>query len=78
MQVIDEIESNEDQDGKALYHRTEVKRYIQERNYIRNHAEEIVQKICSCLKERYGTVFDKYSQGRSDSRYVISDEGDHF
>ena len=37
---------------------------------IRNHAAEIVQKICSCLEERYGTVFDKYSQGQSDSRYM--------
>ena len=42
-QVIDEIESNEDQDGKDLYQGTEVKRSIQEWNYIRNHAEEVVQ-----------------------------------
>ena len=47
--IIDERERNKDQDGKALYQGTEIKRYAQERNYCRYHTEEIVQKISSCL-----------------------------
>ena len=72
--VVDEIE--DDEDGEPTYQGQKVKRYLQEKRFIKDHAVHIIERIISSIEERYGKVCSEGSVLPSKSKYEVSDEGD--
>ena len=72
--VVDEIE--DDEDGEPMYQGQKVKRYLQEKRFIKDHAVHIIERIILSIEERYGKVSSEESVLPSKSKYEVSDEGD--
>ena len=72
--VVDEIE--DDEDGEPTYQGQKVKRYLQEKRFIKDHAVHIIERIMSSIEEQYGKVSSEESVLPSKSKYEVSDEGD--
>ena len=72
--VVDEIE--DDEDGEPTYQGQKVKRYLQEKRFIKDHAVHIIERIISSIEEQYGKVSSEESVLPSKSKYEVSDEGD--
>ena len=72
--IVDEIE--DDEDGEPTYQGQKVKRYLQEKRFIKDHAVHIIERIISSIEERYRKVSSEESVLPSKSKYEVSDEGD--
>ena len=65
--IINIIEENDD--GEAIYQGQKVKRYLQEKQYIKSHFLEIVEKIQACFEQQFSSVredpqpFNKVADG---------------
>ena len=69
--VVNTIEDNED--GEPIYQGQKVKRYLQEKQHIQNHAVEIVERILSCFDQRFGNMYTEDAQPFN----VVADDGDN-
>ena len=70
--VVDEIEDEEE--GEPRYQGEKVKRYLQEKRFIKDHTVHIIERIISSIEERYGKVSSEESVLPSKSKYEVSDE----
>ena len=72
--VVGEIE--DDEHSEQTYQDQKVKRYLQEKRFIKHHAVHIIERIISSIEERYGKVSSEENVLPSKSKYEVSDEGD--
>ena len=52
----------ENKDGEPIYQGQTIKRYLQEKQYIKNHAVEIVEKIRACFEPQFNNVYKEKTQ----------------
>ena len=65
--------NEENEDGAPIHHGQKVKRYLQEKHYIKNHATEIVEKFVACLQQRFIGVYKEDAQPYNE----VADDGDN-
>ena len=70
--IINIIEENKD--GEPTYHGQWVKRYLQEKQYIKNCAVEIVEKILACSEQQFSSVYREDAQPFN----KVADDRDNF
>lgn len=73
--VLAEIE--EESNNDTIYQGQKIEMFIQQKEFLKNNAVEIISKIVFCLEERYGNLYseDMEREGNA-SKYALSDEGD--
>ena len=70
--TINAIEENIEEE-EPIYQGHKVNRYLQEKQYIKNHAVEIVERIISCFEQRFGNIYSEDARPFNE----VADDGDN-
>ena len=69
--IINIIEENENEE--PIHQGPKVKRYLQEKQYIKNHAVEMAEKILAYFEQRFHSVYREDAQPFK----KVADDGDN-
>ena len=63
----------ENKDGEPIYQGQIIKRYLQEKQYIKNHAVEIVEKIRAWFEPQFKEKTQQFNEVADDRENIIFD-----